>query len=342
MTGEQWQKLLDVINGYTVEPIPVGFIIDCPWLPNWFGISINDYFNNEKFWLQANLKAAQTFPDVIFLPGFWSEFGMCTETSAFGAKCIWPENEFPSVEKLLTDLQQIENLKKPDPITEGLCPSVIERLRQCQDDIQRAGHQIKFAVSRGPLNIASFLMGTTEFLMALKTHPESIQKLLGLLTDFIIDWLQFQLESFPTIDGILVLDDIVGFLGQTDFQQMAKPYLKKIFTSFDVAVKFFHNDSQGLVCAPHLEKMGVNLFNFSFEHTMNEMKELTNNNVTLLGNIPPRNVLADGTPQQVSDAVKSLLDSLTDKTHIILSCGGGMPPGVSAENINAFQNAVVN
>ena len=342
MTGEQWQKMLDAIEGRTVEPLPVGFIIDSPWLPNWFGISIRDYFNNEKLWLQANLKAVQTFPNVIFLPGFWAEFGMCTEPSAFGAKCIWPENEFPSVEKLLTALQQIEGLKKPDPKTAGLCPSVIERLRQCQSDIQRAGHQIKFAVSRGPLNITSFLMGTTEFLTDLKARPESIQKLLQLVTDFIIDWLQLQLKTFPTIDGILILDDIVGFLGRTDFQQMAKPYLKKIFTSFDVAIKFFHNDSQGLVCAPHLEEIGVNLFNFSFEHSINEIKKLTNNNVTLLGNIPPRDVLAAGTPKQVCDTVKTLLDSLTDKTRIIFSCGGGMPPGVSTENINTFLNALEN
>jgi uroporphyrinogen decarboxylase len=342
VTGEQWQKLLDVIEGRTVEPLPVGFIIDSPWLPNWFGISIIEYFNDENLWLQANLKAVQTFPDIIFLPGFWSEFGMCTEPSAFGAKCIWYENEFPSVEKLLTDPQQIDNLKKPNPITEGLCADVVERLQKCQGDIQREGHQIKFAVSRGPLNIASFLMGTTEFLTDMKTRPESMQKLLQLVTDFIIDWLGFQLESFSTIDGIFVLDDIVGFLGQNDFEQMAKPYLKKIFTSFDVAVKFFHNDSQGLVCAPHLEEIGINLFNFSFEHSINEMKELTNNNVTLLGNIPPRDVLADGTPQQVSDTVKTLLDSLTDTGRIIFSCGGGMPPDVSTENINAFRNAIEN
>lgn len=342
MTGEQWQKLLDVIEGRVVKPLPVGFIIDSPWLPSWFGISIKEYFNSEKLWFEANLKAVQTFPDIIFLPGFWSEFGMCTEPSAFGAKCIWPENEFPSVEKLLTDFQQIDNLKKPSPKAAGLCPSVIKRLQQCKSDIERRGHQIKFAVSRGPLNIASFLMGTTEFLTGLKTDPESIQKLLQLITDFIIDWLGFQLESFSTIDGILVLDDIVGFLGQSDFEQMAKPYLRKIFSSFDVAVRFFHNDSQGLVCAPHLEEIGVNLFNFSFEHSINEMKDLTGNKITLLGNLPPRDVLADGTLQQVSDAVKALLDSLTDKTHIILSCGGGMPPGVSTENINAFCNAIQN
>ena len=86
MTEEQWSILLDVINGKTVEPLPIGFIIDSPWLPGWAGISIMDYYSSEQKWLDANLKAINKFPDVMFLPGFWSEFGMCTEPSAFGAK----------------------------------------------------------------------------------------------------------------------------------------------------------------------------------------------------------------------------------------------------------------
>jgi len=93
------------------------------------------------------------------------------------------------------------------------------------------------------------------------------------------------------------------------------------------------------VCAPYLPEIGVNLFNFSFLHTLTEMKELTANAVTLLGNIPPRDVLAAGTPEQVRNSVKAALDSVADRSRIILSCGGGMPPGVSTENIEAFLSA---
>jgi uroporphyrinogen decarboxylase len=80
----------------------------------------------------------------------------------------------------------------------------------------------------------------------------------------------------------------------------------------------------------------VNLFNFSFQHTLAQMKELTNNAVTLLGNIPTRDVLASGTPEDVQNSVKAALESVSDKSRIILSCGGGMPPDVSTENIEAF------
>jgi len=348
MTNEQWNKLTGVINGRLVKPLPVGFIIDSPWLPGWAGISIMDYFSSEQMWFEANLKAVRRFPDIIFLPGFWAEFGMCTEPSAFGAKCTWPKNELPFAGKVITDINNVHCLSKPNPGTDGLPPLVLSRLKHYQRPIEQAGHVIKFAVSRGPFNVASFLVGTTEFLTAIKTNPDEIHKLLAIVTDFIIDWLQLQAETFPSIDGIFILDDIVGLIGQDDFRQVALPYLSRIFQSFDVTVKFFHNDANGLICAPHLSEIGINLFNFSSLHSLAEMKKLTNNAVTLLGNIPPRDVLAAGTPQQVQSSVKAALDSIVadpilqgeEKSRIVLSCGGGMPPDVSTENIEAFLSAV--
>ena len=340
MTYEQWDKLLAVINGELVEPMPVGFIIDSPWLPGWAGMSIIDYFSSEQMWFESNLKAVQQFPEVMFLPGFWAEFGMCTEPSAFGSKCSWPKNELPHADKIITDIKQVNSLVKPNPKTDGLPPFVLNRLKHYQGQIEKAGHAVKFAVSRGPLNVATFLMGSTEFLTAIRTDTDETHKLLGIVTDFIIDWLGLQAETFPSIDGILVLDDIVGFLGEDDFKEVALPYLTRIFQSLDVTVKFFHNDAAGLVCAPYLPEIGVNLFNFSFRHTLAEMKKLTANSVTLLGNIPPRDVLAAGTPKQVCSSVKAALASVKDKTRLILSSGGGMPPDVPTENIEAFLSAV--
>lgn len=339
MTTEQWEKLLAVINGELVEPLPVGFIIDSPWLPGWAGMSTIDYFSNEQMWFDANLKAIKQFPDIMFLPGFWAEFGMCTEPSAFGAKCSWQEKELPYADKIITDIQQVNSLNKPNPKTDGLLPFVLNRLKHFQSQIEQAGHNIKFAVARGPLNVASFLVGSTEFLIGIRTNPDETRKLLEVVTDFLIEWLELQTQTFPSIDGILVLDDIVGFLGEPDFKESAFPYLKRIFQSLNVSVKFFHNDAAGLVCAPFLPEIGVNLFNFSYQHTLAEMKELTNNAVTLLGNIPTRDVLAAGTPEDVSNSVKAALESVSNKIRIILSCGGGMPQDVPTENIRAFLSA---
>jgi uroporphyrinogen decarboxylase len=183
-------------------------------------------------------------------------------------------------------------------------------------------------------------MGTTEFLMALRTDPEPVATLLTLITNFTADWLALQKEWFPSIEGIFLLDDIIGFLGKDDFKQAALPYLKRLFGCLDVPVRFLHNDARGLVCAPFLSEIGVNLFNFSFEHSLVEMQQLTNGAVTLLGNIPPRDVLALGTPEDVTNSVKAAVEPLTDMSRIILSCGGGIPSDVPTENIEAFIQAV--
>ena len=339
MTDQQWEILQKVIKGEVIKPLPVGFIIDSPWLPNWYGIKILDYFSNDDLWLKANLKAINDFPDVIFLPGFWSEFGMCTEPSAFGARSTFPLNEFPHAHKIISSADDIDLLPEPNVETDGLLPFVLNRLKLAQPKIEAAGHKIRFAVARGPLNIASFLMGTTEFLTTMMMQPDKAEALIKKITVYLKNWIQLQIETFPSIDGILLLDDIIGFMGEAEFRTFGLPYFKELYNA-DVSIKFLHNDAPCKVSAPILPEMGVNLFNMGFDVTLSELKQATKNNITLLGNIPPRDVLANGNINDVTVTTVNLLNSLEDKSKVILSCGGGMPPGVSSENIMAFIQAV--
>ncbi|MEI6876249.1 MAG: uroporphyrinogen decarboxylase family protein [Spirochaetota bacterium] len=339
MTDRQWETLKAAIGGKVGRPLPIGFVIDSPWLPRWYGVRILDYFSNDDIWFEANLKAARDFPEAIFLPGFWSEFGMCTEPSAFGARCSFPADEFPFAHKIIREPGDIEALEIPDPRKDGLLSFMLNRLRLNQGRIEGAGHRIRFAVARGPLNIASFLMGTTEFLTLLMLEPERADLLIRKVTKFLKDWIEVQREAFPSIDGIFLLDDIIGFMGEPEFRTFGLPRFTELFDS-DVSVKFLHNDAPCLQSAALLPEMGVNLYNMGTDLTLPELQRLTGGKVVLLGNVPPRDVLANGSPADVEAAVGALIDSLEDRSRIMLSCGGGMPPGVRSENIAAFIHAV--
>ena len=335
MTDRQWNDLLAVLRGEILNPLPVGFIIDSPWLPNWHGITIADYLSSETLWLEANRHAIEAFPDLWFLPGFWSEFGMCTEPSAFGSRCRFPRDEFPFAEPVLTDPAEVDRLPDPDPANDGLLPFMLNRLRWAEPQLKALGHPIRFSVSRGPLNVATFLMGTTEFLVALKTDPEAMHRLLRKITDFLRRWHDLQRRTFASIDGILLLDDIVGFLGEADFLEFGAPYLRELFAA-EVAVKFFHNDAACAQSIAHYADLGINLYNPGIQTPLAEMRRLCGHRLTILGTIPPRDVLAQGTPDEVHAAVRSLLADNPDHSRLILSCAGGMPPGVTTENIRAF------
>jgi uroporphyrinogen-III decarboxylase len=340
MRNSAWNDLVALIEGKKLGYQPVGFIIDSPWIPDWYGISKIDYYASDDLWFNSNLKAVNSFPGVWFMPGFWSEYGMCTEPSAFGSRMVFLENNLPHAEKILAGIEDADRLPKPNVMTDGLLPFMISRLRNNEERIINNDHQIRFAIARGPLNIAGFLMGTTELLTAFGMDPVRTHKLLRKITDFICNWLSWQRECFPSIEGVLILDDIIGFIGEDEFREFVLPYFKRIFSCTGSRVRFLHNDSEGLITAKYLKEMDVNMFNFSYEHSLAEIRSLSGPEVVLVGNIPPRDVLAAGTPAKVEAEVRKAYCEMTDHSRIIWSAGGGMPPGVSTGNLNAFINTI--
>jgi uroporphyrinogen decarboxylase len=335
MKNDHWNILTRIIKGEALSPMPVGFIIDCPWLPNWAGVTMVDYFTHEETWFQCHTKASVAFPDILFLPGYWSEFGMCTEPSAFGARCSFPVNEFPHAHRVIHSSEDIDRLVKPNPETDGLLPFMLNRLVKYRSQIEQSGQQIRFSVSRGPLNIASYLMGTTEFLMLILMEPDRAHRLIRMITDFLIEWHDLQKKRIDSIDGIFMLDDLIGFMSRDQFEEFGLPYFKELYNR-PVSVKFLHNDAPCRESAPLLNAMGINLFNMGTDVSLNELKVLTGPGITLMGNLPPRDVLAAGTPGEVEKASREMIAELTDTRYLLPSCGGGMPPGVSSDQIRAF------
>jgi uroporphyrinogen decarboxylase len=137
-----------------------------------------------------------------------------------------------------------------------------------------------------------------------------------------------------------MLDDIIGFIGEQEFTDFGLPYLKRIFNR-NVKVKFLHNDADCASSLKYLPEIGINLFNMGFDKTLNELKSSTGNKITMLGNIPPRDVLANGSKSDIESSVKALISGLEDRSRVIVSCGGGMPPAVSTENIRFFEEMVI-
>ena len=60
MTKKQWDILTGTVNGEIHDTLPVAFIIDSPWLPNWYGNKILDYFSNDDIWFNANISGQFT------------------------------------------------------------------------------------------------------------------------------------------------------------------------------------------------------------------------------------------------------------------------------------------
>lgn len=133
-----------VARGGQADRIPVALIVDSPWL-------------------RINVGLRDRFPDVAWIPGFWVEYGMAAEPSAFGAR-----------------------VEPPDPQRHGLMPLVLQRYADAERRLLPEGVTVPMVASRGPFAVAAWLLGMSEFLVALKVDPEDSSSLLDLLTATII------------------------------------------------------------------------------------------------------------------------------------------------------------
>src|SRR3712207_8945969 len=60
------------------------------------------------------------------------------------------------------------------------------------------------------------------------------RSLIDLCTRVVIDWLKAQQKVLgDTVEGIFVLDDIVGFINEEHYEEFAHPYLKRICDALD-------------------------------------------------------------------------------------------------------------
>ena len=49
MLESHWKRLLAVLDGEILDPLPSAFIIDSPWLPGWAGMTTMDYYVKNGF-----------------------------------------------------------------------------------------------------------------------------------------------------------------------------------------------------------------------------------------------------------------------------------------------------
>jgi len=93
MRPEQWDLFKRAARREKLDAVPMALIIDSPWIPGYLGLDHLDFYLDPELWFQSHLKIHREFPDIIFVPGWWMEYGMAAEPSALGAKIMfWPNN----------------------------------------------------------------------------------------------------------------------------------------------------------------------------------------------------------------------------------------------------------
>jgi uroporphyrinogen decarboxylase len=341
MLPEQWDTFKRAVRREPLANIPMALVVDSPWIPGYLGISHLDYYLDPDVWFQANLRLAREFPDVIFIPSWWVEYGMAAEPSVLGAKVkFWPGNT-PSVCPSIHRLDDLDAFAEYEVDTDAFAALTLHRIRMQMPRIRDLGHIAPLVTARGPLCTAAFVRGTTEFMIDLLENPEGAHRLIDLCTRVVIDWLKAQRTAMgDMVEGIFLLDDIVGFISEAHYLEFAHPYLTRICEAFPKDwVKLYHNDAEVGACLEHLPDAGFNVLNWGKQYDIREIKRRVGHRLCLMGNVNPLEIGVHGTPEEVRAATLDVLEG-SGGEGVILSVGGGVSPGMPRHAIAAMLDAL--
>ncbi len=334
-----FQDFLVAARGGRPERVPTALIVDSPWLPGYAGLSTHDFFLYPDRWLAAHLAIAERFPDVVFLPGFWVEYGMANEPAAFGARPLWQPDSPPPLRPIDLPPERWRELSPADPQADGLMPFVLRRIERLETGELPEPHRIHFAAARGPLAVAGHVLGLSRFLEETAAAPDAARAALEAFTDTAIAFLRAQLALLREPLGILLLDDVPGLLSPKGFDALAAPCLQRVFDAFPGLVRIYHNDTPCPHLLSRLGQLHCEVWNMSHELDLREVRDAVGPRMALMGNVAPLDLLVRGTPEQVTAAAQDCIAKLAAEGAFILSAGGGLSPGTTAAHIDALVRA---
>jgi uroporphyrinogen decarboxylase len=269
-----------------------------------------------------------------------------------GTQVRFHENSTPTfAAPAIEDLSDVVDLQVPDPICDGRMPVYLEAIERVAQ--QYKGVKIIRACGTGAFSLASHLMGTEAFLLALATceadaDSESrhlLCRLLEIATESLSVFARACIDAGADIvqsGDSLASPDMIS---PTMYRDWAQPY-EKLF--FDVLNPYaLARDASTLlhICGnttPILTDMadtGAKIVEIDSKVSMRHAKQMIGHRVCLLGNLDPTAVLLHGSPALVEEQSRAVIESAASGGGLILGSGCEVAPATPEGNIHAMIHA---
>lgn len=262
---------------------------------------------------------------------------------ALGSTGIFPENDTDHVDHyLMEDELNMDLLEVPDPYNNELLKKKLENAKKLREHFQ--DHPISTFVA-GPMSTAVAIRPISKLLRDLRKNPEGVKELLDFCVKSNIAWARAFKKEFGPVK-IMIADPVTcdDILSPKQIKEFSYPYLKKLTSN----LYQLNEIKPDLHICGHTKKQWEDLKEFDIEsfsvdncHDLAQCKEKIQDKLSLMGNVPPVEVMRNGSIDDVIEAVKTCIKKGADnKNGYICATGCGTPAGTPKENIDAFVYAV--
>jgi uroporphyrinogen decarboxylase len=277
------------------------------------------------------LDAAIIFSDILTIP------------DAMGLGLYFVENEGPKFERPLNSLAEIDRLPRPD--IGSTLQYVMDALSLTRREL--AGSVPLIGFSGSPWTLATYMIegGSSKSFSKAKRllyeEPKAAHRLLGKLSDTIVDYLNAQITSGA--QAVQIFDTWGGALSSAAFSEFSLPYLIDIVSRLQrehqgqkVPVILFCKG-----CNTQLEALaasGCDALGVDWTISLLEARTRVGDKVSLQGNMDPAILMAK--PAVIQAEAFACLQSFGFGHGHIFNLGHGITPDVEPENLAVLLEAV--
>lgn len=286
--------------------------------------------------LQA--KGMQMIAERCNTPAVMPVMDLSVEAECFGAQVVFSDDTVPYASGIVVSSQEDAD-KLPEPhIGDGRTGVYIDAVKKAADSVKDVP---VFAGMAGPLSVACCLTGASELLFSCIEEPEMVHKVLEKTTAFLVEYAKAYKEAGAK--GLFIAEAAAGLMTADLCLEFSSEYVKRITDAVqDEDFPVIYHNCGGTVkgMVPEILASGAAAYHFGNAVSMDEMMKLMPEDVLVMGNIDPVEVLKNGTPEIVREETLRVLKDCGKYSNFIISSGCDIPSDTPWENINAFFCAV--
>lgn len=348
----------------TPDRVPVIPAIAHRFLVPKVGVRFHDYYADPETMLRTQIYAQKWLLENIRTDahsitgawvGAWTDFQNTFEAGSLGCEIHFPENDIPWVGEgwVKTD-DDLRRLEAMDYVHGGINARQIDYRKAMIDVADK--YPVRFQggpvfypgenpsltnTSDGPFGVAGDIMGAVDVFMAVYERPEFLHEVLRIVTDKMIEWLDFCAEEMQ-LDrprNFAWTDDLAVSLSADVFREFALPYNQKLTQDFDGRRSLHMCGKTNHLLEIFRDDLKIDeLQGFGYQVDLDLIGEVMGGRVVLIGNVNPM-LVETGTPEDVREATRRVIEKLAPYRGLIIQDGNNIPPGAPLANINAMMEA---
>lgn len=333
------ERIQAVLEGRVPDRLPV--------LPQSFlfaaqmsGYSIGQINRNPRIMAQCHLNSREEFG----YDGCIVDVDDAALAEACGAQVIYREDNVAVVkdsQPVLKDLRDIDSLKLPEPKKDGRLCEWLEVTQRLREKLDKEGFILGRA-DQGPFNLLCLLRGAQQFMEDLIVEDESvINHALEWTTQAHIRFAKAQLEAGANMTSMGDAYASPNLISPDTYRKFAFPWEKKAVESVqDEALPYsIHICGDTTKIIQDMGATGAKVLEIDWKLDMGTARKILPKSTVMMGNINPSDPMYLGTPQQVREQVRKLIED-TRGQGIIVSSGCALGANTKPENVRAMVEAV--